>query len=118
MHTREIAALLTAVAISSTAYAAPQAIVSPVDRVHLMELYTSEGCDSCPRAGAWISGLSDERRLWKALVPVAFHVDYWDDLGCKDPFDNHAYTRRQQTISAHAGNPTVYTPEFVLDGAE
>jgi len=100
------------------ALAAPQAIVSPVTRVHLMELYTSEGCDSCPPAEEWLGGFADDDRLWKQLVPVAFHVDYWDDLGWKDPFDSHAYTRRQQTISARAGNPTVYTPEFVLDGAE
>jgi hypothetical protein len=81
-----------------------------------MELYTSEGCDSCPPAEAWFSGLVDDARLWKRLVPVTFHVDYWDYLGWRDPFDSHVYTLRQQEIDAYAGSGTVYTPQFVLDG--
>jgi hypothetical protein len=100
------------------ARAAPQTIVSPETRVNLMELYTSEGCDSCPPAEEWLSGFTDDRRLWKQLVPMAFHVDYWDDQGWKDPFDSRAYTLRQQQISAKAGTRTIYTPEFVLNGSE
>ena len=106
------------VLMAADALAAPQLVVSPATRVSLMELYTSEGCDSCPPAEEWLNGLTDDARLWKQLVPVAFHVDYWDELGWKDPFDNHAYTQRQQRISSHAGSRTIYTPEFVLDGAE
>ena len=104
--------------VAGDVLAAPQTIVSPETRVNLMELYTSEGCDSCPPAEEWLSGFTDDRRLWKQLVPVAFHVDYWDELGWKDPFDNHLYTRRQQQISAKAGTRTIYTPEFVLNGSE
>lgn len=104
--------------VTGDALAAPQTIVSPETRVHLMELYTSEGCDSCPPAEQWLSGFTDDRRLWKQLVPVAFHVDYWDDQGWKDRFDSHLYTVRQQAISAKAGTRTIYTPEFVLDGGE
>ena len=104
--------------MAAEALAAPQTVVSPATRVSLMELYTSEGCDSCPPAEEWLAGLTDDDRLWKQLVPVAFHVDYWDELGWKDRFDSHAYTLRQQRISAHAGNLTLYTPEFVLDGGE
>src|SRR5574337_134224 len=89
--------------VAGDVLAAPQTIVSPETRVNLMELYTSEGCDSCPPAEEWLSSFTDDRRLWKQLVPVAFHVDYWDELGWKDPFDNHLYTRRQQQISAKAG---------------
>ena len=100
------------------ALAAPQTIVSPGTRVNLMELYTSEGCSDCPPAEEWLSGFTDDRRLWKQLVPVAFHVDYWDEQGWKDPFDSHAYTQRQQAISAQAGTRTIYTPEFVLNGSE
>lgn len=103
---------------AADALAAPQTIVSPVTRVNLMELYTSEGCDDCPPAEAWLSGFTDDRRLWTQLVPVAFHVDYWDEQGWKDPFDSRLYTERQQAISARAGTRTIYTPEFVLNGSE
>lgn len=106
------------VLMAADALAAPQTVVSPATRVSVMELYTSEGCDSCPPAEEWLTGLTDDQRLWKELVPVAFHVDYWDELGWKDRFDSHAYTERQQRVSAHAGSGTIYTPEFVLDGSE
>lgn len=104
--------------MASDALAGPQTIVSPATRVNLMELYTSEGCSDCPPAEEWLSGYTDDRRLWKQLVPVVFHVDYWDEQGWKDPFDNRAYTQRQQRISAKAGTRTIYTPEFVLNGGE
>src|SRR6266581_8918944 len=55
-------------------------------RTSFLELYTSEGCSSCPSAEAWLSRLKESSRLWKDLVPVAFHVDSWDYLGWKDPF--------------------------------
>lgn len=103
------------------ALAAPQTIVSPETRVSLMELYTSEGCDTCPPAEKWISTLQGDARLWKQVVPVTFHVDYWDYLGWKDPFDSHAYTERQQQIAAHASSlagRVIYTPQFVLDGQD
>lgn len=103
---------------ATDALAAPQTIVGPETRVALLELYTSEGCDSCPPAEQWLSGFTDDQRLWKQLVPLAFHVDYWDDLGWKDRFDSHAYTLRQQSIAARAGNSVVYTPQFVLDGGD
>src|SRR5690348_8781739 len=62
----------------------------------LLELYTSEGCSSCPPAEAWLSQLKKSPKLWKDFVPVSFHVDYWDYLGWKDPFAMKAYSRRQQ----------------------
>src|SRR6187401_2558536 len=70
-------------------YAAPppvQSITSGSARASLLELYTSEGCSSCPPAEAWLSSLKDEPRLWRDFVPMAFHVDYWDRLGWRDPF--------------------------------
>lgn len=103
---------------TASAMGAPQTITSPETRVSLMELYTSEGCDSCPPAEAWLSSLTGDSRLWRQLVPVAFHVDYWDDLGWRDRYDSPAYTARQQATALHAGNANVYTPEFVLDGGE
>lgn len=103
------------------AWAAPQVIAGPVTQVSLLELYTSEGCDSCPPAEQWVSSLQQDRRLWTQLVPVTFHVDYWDDQGWKDPFDSHAYTERQQAIAAQSdglAGRVIYTPQFVLDGQD
>ncbi|HEU5399035.1 MAG TPA: DUF1223 domain-containing protein [Gammaproteobacteria bacterium] len=110
--------LLAGLSLASVALGAPQTLASPFTRVNLIELYTSEGCNDCPPAEAWLSRFTDDKRLWKELVPVAFHVDYWDTPNWRDPFDNSAYTARQHAISARAGNPTVYTPEFVVNGEE
>lgn len=52
---------------------------------NIIELYTSQGCSSCPPAEAWLSGLANETGLWRSLFPLAFHVSYWDYLGWKDP---------------------------------
>jgi hypothetical protein len=87
-------------------------------RVSLLELYTSEGCSSCPPAEAWLERLKSSPRLWNTLVPVAFHVDYWDDLGWKDRFAKPEYTSRQRAYSLVWGSSSVYTPGFVLDGQE
>ena len=105
--------------LAAPALAAPQTITGPAQRVSLLELYTSEGCDSCPPAEEWISGLQQDDRLWRQVVPVTLHVDYWDYLGWKDPFDRHSYTARQQEIAGRASGlagRVIYTPQFVLDG--
>jgi hypothetical protein len=87
-------------------------------RVHLLELYTSEGCSSCPPAERYFSTLKQNPLLWKAIVPVAFHVDYWDGLGWKDKLSAPAFTARQRTYATAWGSRSVYTPAFVLDGNE
>jgi hypothetical protein len=87
-------------------------------KTHLLELFTSEGCSSCPPAEAWFSKLKTEPRLWKDFVPVAFHIDYWDRLGWKDPFSAKEWSDRQSQYSAGWGTDSVYTPGFVLDGRE
>jgi hypothetical protein len=84
----------------------------------LVELYSSEGCSSCPPAEEWISKLKDSPRLWNDLFPVVFHVDYWDGLGWPDRFATPAYTSRQQNYAARLGQDSVYTPEFVTNGRE
>ena len=68
-----------------------------------------------PTGGKWLSGLRNDTRLWGSLVPIAFHVDYWDRLGWKDKFAQPSFTARQY---AYAKAGTVYTPEFVVDGRE
>lgn len=106
---------------ASAVTAAPQIITGPDTHVSLLELYTSEGCNTCPPAEEWISTLQKDPRLWKQLVPVTFHVDYWDYLGWKDPFDSHDYTERQQEIAARADSLAgriIYTPQFVLNGQD
>jgi len=91
---------------------------SPDKRVSLVELYTSEGCSSCPPAEEWLSGQRKAPGLWRDFVPVSFHVDYWDYLGWRDRWAKQEYTRRQEAYAKlwHARN--VYTPEFVRNGAE
>lgn len=88
------------------------------NRVHLLELYSSEGCSSCPPAEQWLGNLREAPGLWRDFVPVAFHVDYWDRLGWRDKFARKEYTARQYAYSSQWRSDTVYTPEFVLDGAE
>jgi hypothetical protein len=87
-------------------------------RTHLVELFTSEGCSSCPPAEKWLSELKGHPRLWKDFVPLAFHVDYWDRLGWKDRFAKPTFTARQNAYAQLWGSGTVYTPAFVLSGRE
>jgi hypothetical protein len=85
--------------------------------VPLMELYTSEGCDSCPAADRWLSTHFPAGRV-NGAVALAFHVDYWDRLGWKDRFATPAYTARQhQTMRANRAT-FVYTPQIVLQGRD
>jgi hypothetical protein len=113
--TIEIFALLAFAAASARA----QTILhAGPDRVSLLELYTSEGCSSCPPAESWLSALNHDSRLWKTIVPIAFHVDYWDDLGWKDRFSKQEYTLRQRSYSIAWGSSSVYTPEFIINGKE
>jgi hypothetical protein len=84
----------------------------------LVELYTSEGCSSCPPAEAWLSKLKSDDGLWKDFVPLAFHVDYWDRLGWRDRFAALAWTQRQYAYATLLRGESVYTPEFIVNGTE
>jgi hypothetical protein len=84
----------------------------------LLELYSSEGCSSCPPAEAWISRLKDSPGLWRTVFPVVFHVDYWDGLGWSDRFAQPTYTDRQRTYAARLGQESVYTPEVIANARE
>jgi hypothetical protein len=87
-------------------------------RVAFVELFTSEGCSSCPPAEQTLSKLTTHPSLWKTFVPVAFHVNYWDHLGWKDRLASIEFTQRQRTYASDWRSDTVYTPEFVLNGRE
>ena len=83
------------------------------ERPVVVELFTSQGCSSCPPANAYLNELSRDRR---DILPLAFHVTYWDRLGWKDPFSLPAATQRQDQYGHRFGDGS-YTPEMVVDGA-
>jgi hypothetical protein len=83
------------------------------ERPVVVELFTSQGCNSCPPANAFLNEMSKQRR---DVLALAFHVTYWDRLGWKDPFSMEAATRRQAVYGRRFGDGS-YTPEMVVDGA-
>jgi len=96
----------------------PLRFSSGEQQVQLLELYTSQGCSSCPPAENWLNKLISDKRLWKDIVPMAFHVDYWDYLGWRDVYANSQFSNRQR-LHRGAGNvASVYTPGFVVNGKE
>src|SRR6476469_6677200 len=107
---------LLALGLVLSARAAERTFESAPQRTHLIELFTSEGCSSCPPAEAWLSKLKSESGLWKDFVPLAFHVDYWDRLGWRDPYAAKQWTARQYDYSSRWNSGSVYTPGFVLNG--
>jgi hypothetical protein len=105
--------------ISLSAYAVePIEISSGDEQTAVVELYTSEGCSSCPSADRWLSRLIETPRDEVNVLALAFHVDYWDYLGWKDRFSNADYTRRQRHLGANNLQRTIYTPEFFVNGME
>ncbi|MFK7958802.1 MAG: DUF1223 domain-containing protein [Lysobacterales bacterium] len=96
----------------------PQQLDSGTSQVHLVELFTSEGCSSCPPADRWLQTYIDHESLWNDVVPVAFHVDYWDYLGWQDPFAHSQHTARQRQYARQGHTSGVYTPGFFVDGEE
>ncbi len=105
-------------AIGSGAAAAACTAVSPPHTLALAELYTSEGCDSCPPADRWMSGLQARGLGADKVVPLSLHVDYWDYIGWKDPFAQAQFTERQRQIARLASSTLVYTPQVVLAGRD
>ena len=98
------AALIVALPLAAQAATARPLVV--------VELFTSQGCSSCPPADAYLSDLSRNR---PDVLPLAFHVTYWNNLGWKDPYSFDAATQRQATYAARFGDGS-YTPEMVVDG--
>ncbi len=80
----------------------------------VVELYTSEGCSSCPPADRWLSTL----KARPGVLALAFHVDYWDRLGWPDRFASHEATARQHELAQLAGSRQVYTPQVVVNGRD
>lgn len=95
---------------SAHAHAQPRQVVA---RPTVVELFTSQGCSSCPPADAIVAELAQTR---PDLLPLTFHVTYWNRLGWEDPFSFQAATDRQRRYVALSVSPQVYTPAMVIDG--
>ncbi len=91
-------------------------VISSTNRVALLELYTSEGCSSCPPADRFLSRLKNSGISSEQLIPMALHVTYWDYIGWKDPFAKKQYDQRQRDLAHKNAKDTVYTPQFILVG--
>jgi hypothetical protein len=96
------------------AIAAECSAKSGAQTVPLLELYTSEGCSSCPPADKWLSGIESSDKL----VPLAFHVDYWDYIGWKDRYAKADFSERQRQAALTARSDTVYTPQVIFNGSD
>lgn len=119
MIARTATAVLAAFA-ASVVQAAPGACAaqSGPATAALVELYTSEGCNSCPPADRWLSALPSAGFGPDRVVPLALHVDYWDYIGWKDPFAKPLFAARQRELAAIARSRVVYTPQVVLAGKD
>lgn len=82
----------------------------------ILELFTSQGCSSCPPADALLSKLDADPQLMGRVIPLSFHVDYWNYIGWTDPFSSHDWSQRQRAYSRTL-HEDVYTPQLVINGS-
>jgi hypothetical protein len=108
---------LAGVLIAMPAHAAECVAESGAGTTALVELYTSEGCSSCPPADRWLSALP-KRYAAERVVPLALHVDYWDYIGWKDPYAKREFSLRQRKLSQLQRLAMVYTPQVMLQGRD
>lgn len=95
-----------------------QYFTSTKERTSIIELFSSEGCNSCPSAEAWVNELKNSPEVFKSFIPMVFHVTYWDRLGWKDIFAQKRFDERQYEYSTLWGKNGVYTPNFVINAKE
>ncbi|MEO8410732.1 MAG: DUF1223 domain-containing protein [Propionivibrio sp.] len=105
-----VAVAVTLMAPALAAHAGTCQAHSPAQTVAVVELYTSEGCSSCPPADRWLTELS-RRFTAEQLLPLALHVDYWDYIGWTDEFAQARFSERQRRLSQLVASNTIYTPE-------
>ena len=113
-----LCAVITVNIASALAENNTHTFTSGTEKVQLVELYSSQGCSSCPPAQRYLNKLSDSPLLWDKVVPVVFHVDYWDYLGWKDPYSSAEYSSRQRQFKRQGLALSVYTPGFFVQGQE
>ena len=110
--------LLICMLMVNTAAIAQDVYRSSKEQVATIELFTSHGCSSCPPADKWLRQYVDHPGLWNDVIPLAFHVDYWNYLGWPDEFSTSAFTDRQQRYAQSGRVRSVYTPGLVVKGRE
>lgn len=115
---RFIAAVAAAATVSVPAVAGQCSAQSGARTAVLVELYTSEGCDSCPPADRWLSSLQSQGYTPDKVVPLALHVDYWDYIGWKDPYAKREFATRQRRQAELKRAKIIYTPQVVLQGQD
>ena len=103
--------------LPATGFAACEARSGP-KRAALVELYTSEGCDSCPPADRWLQGLGARGFAPGRVVPLSLHVNYWDYIGWKDPYAQQRFAERQRRLAQVIRARVVYTPQVMLQGQD
>ena len=115
---RAIVSLVALVPLACAHAEAEPPPASPSAPPIVVELFTSQGCSSCPPAERLLSRLANDGGIaGRAVAPLAFHVDYWNDLGWADPFSLPAWTQRQHDYASALHDDRVYTPELVVGGA-
>ncbi|HXC40964.1 MAG TPA: DUF1223 domain-containing protein [Burkholderiales bacterium] len=112
-----LASMLLGTFVLGQAFAAEECkATSPAKKNALVELFTSDGCDSCPPANKWLS--DSVKRGDKTLIPVSMHVTYWNYLGWKDRFSHGFFDERQDAYAKQAIHKFSYTPELFVNGQE
>ena len=108
--------LYLTIGLSASVAAGELRFASGSGRNVMVELFTSEGCNSCPPAEAFLNDFQTHPDLWRRYVPIAFHVDYWDYLGWTDRYADPRHAARQRQYARQGGVRTVYTPAFIVNG--
>ena len=112
------AALLLLLALTTQAQALQCSAKSGPHTAALVELYTSEGCNSCPPADRWLQSLGQRGYAPERVVPLSLHVNYWDYIGWKDPYAQQRFTDRQRRLAQVMQARIIYTPQVVLQGRD